>query len=468
MAAGEAGKFEGLLPILSRWLRGRRSEATEEGSRSSLSRAWTPLFFTFGAALAVFAVCAWLVASVLPASYAHLNGPALFGVIVLYFMAAATSGIAVGFLFGVPRVMASGAGEAKPKELAGEETTAAEKVEHALLNSNTNLERISDWLTTAIIALSLANLHEVSKWLAEFGATAEKSLNACTGTDCGGAINVTIQVVIVFAGVWGLLLGYLHTRVFITLMLRETERALRQPWKTQQLYDDSSLQLRLQEGVAISGGAVANLPEADRRKVEELAKRDVSKVTIPEHALMIGQALLLVGKLVAAVAAANRAEKLAPGSKLIRSHAEEVKRRARETTDLRSRDERIVAARDLLFSPGGYAEAIEISEKLKAQGGPLPANFYVNLACAYAQQFATIQNSVPANVAGLDQARANAHRAVRDALRIGPQWRNRLRELYDLEHNPQSDKDLSVLRPDKVLDELLLPPAQPGNPPSDD
>lgn len=451
-------EFEGVMPTLAHWLRGRRAvEIEDERDRNGLARAWMPIFYTFGGVLAAFVVAAWMVASVLPGGSAHLKGSAVFGVIALYFMAAATSGVAVGFLFAVPRVMATGG--AKPKDSAAAPGGDTERAQHALLDSNSNLERISDWLTTAIIALSLANLKEVRQWLMEFGATAEKSLGQCTGTDCGGAISVTIQATIVFAGVWGLLLGYLHTRVFITLMFRDTEQEIRKPWQGEALFSDTSLQLKLHEGVVTDGDAAANLSEADRRKVEELAKRDIGKETVAQNALMVAQARLLVGKPVDAASAAERAERLAPQNGLIRSRAEEVKRRASETTDERSRDDQIIAAHDLLFSPGGYMEAIAISENLKVQGGALPANFYVNLACAYAQQFRSMQDSPTANPAALDQARTNVQTAVLDALRTGPQWRNRLRELYDRSFRPQSDKDLAVLRPDPVLDRELLPPA---------
>lgn len=84
---------------------------------------------------------------------------AAVGVGGLILMASASAGAGLGFLFSVPRVLSVG-----PAGLSG----ARAVVPSRLLGSNTNLERLSEWLTTMIVGVGLSQMTSVGEGLGSF------------------------------------------------------------------------------------------------------------------------------------------------------------------------------------------------------------------------------------------------------------------------------------------------------------
>src|SRR3569623_1309485 len=78
-----------------------------------------------------------------------------FGVGGLIFLAAATVGALLGFIFAVPRVVARDPGQA----------SGADDDKAKVLSTNTNLERISDWLTTMLVGGGLSQLTNLKSLL---------------------------------------------------------------------------------------------------------------------------------------------------------------------------------------------------------------------------------------------------------------------------------------------------------------
>src|SRR5688572_23054920 len=73
----------------------------------------------------------------------------------LILFASVAAGAALGFLFSVPRVLATG--EDQPSAVDSKRTVG----QNRLLSTNTNMERISEWLTTMIVGVGLSQITSV-------------------------------------------------------------------------------------------------------------------------------------------------------------------------------------------------------------------------------------------------------------------------------------------------------------------
>lgn len=149
---------------------------------------------------------------------------AAVGVGLLIFIASFATGAILGFLFGVPRVLSKGTETAV--------VTAAENVEaqeRRRLTSNTNLERISDWLTTMLVGVGLSQLHNVNAALRGFSDYIAR--HAQVFTDAQGNLNAGVlpgvaPPILIFGAAAGFLLMYLYTRTSLVRLLDAVEMDL--------------------------------------------------------------------------------------------------------------------------------------------------------------------------------------------------------------------------------------------------
>jgi hypothetical protein len=131
----------------------------------------------------------------------------LFGVYFLVGCAALATGALFGFLFAIPRtreaavVAAQGAAQ-------GADPLA---VRQAVLSANTNLERVSDWLTTLLLGATLVQLRPIVDWVAGLGDNIENNPEQAITT-----------VVVIYFLVLGFLGTYLVTRLYLTYALERT------------------------------------------------------------------------------------------------------------------------------------------------------------------------------------------------------------------------------------------------------
>jgi len=133
----------------------------------------------------------------------------------LLFGAAAAVGAGLGFLFGLPR--------SRYAELTGQDATTtnsaanpAQRSAHYLTNSN--LIKVSDWLTTIIIGVGLVNLVNVGPAVGDLSITLEEALG---GASHAGIVGVSVIVIALFAS---LILCYLWTSVRVRELLEESEQ----------------------------------------------------------------------------------------------------------------------------------------------------------------------------------------------------------------------------------------------------
>ena len=133
----------------------------------------------------------------------------------LLFVAAAAVGAALGFLFGLPRARVAGADDG-----SGEPVTGGRASTFYLTNSN--LIKVSDWLTTIVIGLGLVNIGKVVPGLRDLARALHDPLG---GTAYAGAVGISVLIVGVLAG---FLLNYLWTSIRVRALLEEAERQSQQ------------------------------------------------------------------------------------------------------------------------------------------------------------------------------------------------------------------------------------------------
>jgi len=127
----------------------------------------------------------------------------IFGANLLVGIAAAAAGAVFGFIFGIPRTL-NPADRAAVAAAASQDGAAT----HAVMTANTNLERISDWLTTLLIGAALVQVKDIAAWVATLGKDLLK-----TGAIANDAL-VPVIVILFFS--LSFLGVYLITRLYLT------------------------------------------------------------------------------------------------------------------------------------------------------------------------------------------------------------------------------------------------------------
>ena len=173
---------------------------------SSFRIGWTVIAFGLGG-LATIALWAWGIRG----GAADVHVAALIGVDLLVAGAAASAGALFGFVFGIPRTLdpASRAAVATATSQGGSGAAST-----ALMAANTNLERISDWLTTLLIGATLVQIKDIAAWVGGLGK----------GLFEGGkaANDAVIPVIVIYFFALAFLGVYLITRLYLTSAFVQT------------------------------------------------------------------------------------------------------------------------------------------------------------------------------------------------------------------------------------------------------
>jgi hypothetical protein len=188
------------------------------------------------------------------------------------------SGAAIGFIFSIPRVVATvvrkengNEGEAL-SETGAVKQAAAREATAQQYQVNSNLVEISDWLTKIIVGLGLVNLREIPASLTRMANALAQGLGnaSCPQQTPCTDYAFAMGLIVTFA-VLGFLMGYLYTRLFLAGAFRRA--------------DDSMLRLReevssilRQEGVSQTGKELgvtpAQIEAAVRVRESPFANRD--------------------------------------------------------------------------------------------------------------------------------------------------------------------------------------------------
>jgi hypothetical protein len=136
---------------------------------------------------------------------------------VLFAASGAVGGV-MGFLFGLPRERLSDQ-LATPSQ---DGTTAPSGAQTSLASAHylasSNLNKVSDWLTTIVIGLGLVNLGNVLPALRSLAAALEAPLG---GAPYAGALGIATMLA---ALIGGFLVLYLYTTIRVRQLLEESER----------------------------------------------------------------------------------------------------------------------------------------------------------------------------------------------------------------------------------------------------
>jgi hypothetical protein len=127
--------------------------------------------------------------------------------------AASATGAVIGFIFGIPRTLDPASQAAVAGATAGAMTDKY-AASHAVMAANTNLERISDWLTTLLIGATLVQIKDIAHWVGSLG----EHLSA-TGAAANDAI---IPIIVIFYFALAFLGVYLITRLYLTSAFQQT------------------------------------------------------------------------------------------------------------------------------------------------------------------------------------------------------------------------------------------------------
>lgn len=132
------------------------------------------------------------------------------------------SGIALGFLFGIPRA-----------EKFRYKADSDHNANASFYSDNTNLEDISDWLTKIIVGLTLVKFNTILSWLNHSALSMGATLSGqppCTA-NCTGYFVFSYAIIILYF-VAGLGVSYLWTRIYFMLILvvskKSQEKILRE------------------------------------------------------------------------------------------------------------------------------------------------------------------------------------------------------------------------------------------------
>ena len=125
----------------------------------------------------------------------------VLGIGLLVGAAAGILGVLVGFLFALPR-------------------TTVDPSHPGPLSTNTNLDQVSDWLTKILIGLGLVQLGKLASGIDSLAETIAPGL--------GGAADAKTFALglLVYSLIEGFLIGYLGTRIVVTIRLKQVEDVL--------------------------------------------------------------------------------------------------------------------------------------------------------------------------------------------------------------------------------------------------
>ena len=171
-------------------------------------------------------MCAWVLLIAIAALWASQRGgwPSAIGIGVVIVLTAAAVGALLGFLFAIPRVLTKDDDKTTPAPSA---SGGAQPPVRRLLSSNTNLERVSDWLTTMLVGVGLSQLTSINDGLYRFRQFLTSTTADCGYGKCGTAlIPVLGPFLLILGAVIGFLLSYIYTRVVLSEVFHDLEKDL--------------------------------------------------------------------------------------------------------------------------------------------------------------------------------------------------------------------------------------------------
>lgn len=382
---------------------------------------------------------------------------------ILFALGFSTIGFLVGFVFGIPKIATQTT-----------DVTTSQPNRRRLLLPNTNLDQISDWLTKTIVGLGLVELNKIpgsiqtlASYLATLLGTGALSNGYCT------AIVIEFPVV-------GFVGGYLVTRLVISRLLGDVERALAtSPDDQDQLRNATTLLLTPGD----TATAPAQVPPATRKVALDVADRSLEDLSNVSDIRAWARAKMVLEDYDGAIRGFRLAAQLDPN---------DVRTRVELATALdKSTDNKYGVIREMLrnleyayahldentpdslrtavyeyltyanvfaYQPKGFSDAIKYGEEFAATNlGQQSDSTWVNLAAAYAQRFGWQQRH-GGTADELKLSHDAALGAARRALELNPANRELLKHLLVKAYpgKRKDENDLEVFENDPDFRSLIL------------
>lgn len=223
----------------------QESQSKDDAGRRRLSSmAWTQIC-AVGVGLIVTAVYSVATTGV---SWSNLSASAMIAA------AALSVGAFFGLIFGVPRSIAAG-------------QNAQSNVPVPAIGANTNLERISDWLTTLIVGATLTQLGTIK----DGAGRLFNGLAPAVGSQAGAAAFAG-SVVIYFAVV-GFLIGWLYARLRLGLAMSAADALLELSRRAQSAGDLGTAKAAKDAAMNITQGSTGMAPASLVQDIGGIADR---------------------------------------------------------------------------------------------------------------------------------------------------------------------------------------------------
>lgn len=442
---------------------------------------------------------------------AAVQGRVMGGLLALLIsLAALAIGAFTGFLFGLPRSLTDETENQRARALSAQAANDAQanegtpaqadtqRVDGQLIvrprgsTVNTNLEKISDWLTTIIVGVGLTSLPAAPNRLDSYGDNVEAFFGF------GG------KVFAIAGGIYFLIAGffvfYVLTRVKLSLVFSFSDRENRDAGTTMVSYEKNVGIAN--EAPPVSTGmsgsatpAVAEEQSALKQADEQVLARSITDLKTPDEVIAWANAKARSGDYAAAMTAYQDVlRRVPPTAKLQSDYAAvlagagdlagansivaslqvttgaspEAQIEAQQKIQMATQTATAASLRDRLrkgLYQGAFEDSIEAGKELFASPDQeRDAMSHVWLACAYGQKHKALKASAEdeaASDAELADLATKAEDEADKALTLQPDLKDLLRSLYDPTLQMGGDNDLQSLYPDSERLNILLDVQKP-------
>lgn len=393
------------------------------------------------------------------------------GIATAVTFAAATAGGLLGFLFGVPRLV--------PREAPGNgQPLNGDK--RGLIDSNSNLEQISDWLTKIIVGIGLVQLNRVPDALTTYAGYFTDGGMFAVGSAVG-ASHFFVSLSIVGLGL-GFVAGYVETRTRITSVLLSQEGYNRQAGATDAQFQEAA---NREQFATIDPKAKSTVVDVDLPKPLTPSDADLAVVktapsqidTVQKRAARAA-AFARLGNYTAAEGEWKQALTDPEGAKepeyflrlaeVFRAQGKfeqalEILQRAKNDMGDDYRILRAIVFVGLYIEPPtGFRASIDAGSLIMQEAGKKPdAMAFVWIAAANGQKARWLAKNGGSAVE-LGECRSAAETAIRKVLELAPDpnmnARLRLRQMLNpgTEGGSLADNDLASFQSDKSITDLIM------------
>ena len=190
------------------------------------------------------------------------------------------SGMLLGFLFAIPRILPAGAIIAPPRPVNGNGKRETDPASNGILSHashspseiNSNLVEVSDWLTKIIVGVGLVELKHLptaARGVADYIAPSLGLAPAMAAPVAGG--------IMLFYSVLGFLIGYLLTRIYLAVIIKWADNQVK---NLNPVRLDSGAEIEASELIRLQQTALADVQEA----VVNIVSADPDKAGAPDPA----------------------------------------------------------------------------------------------------------------------------------------------------------------------------------------